>query len=326
MSDVFISYSSKDSVFAELCQIKLKKFGIKVWIGLSPGDNWMKEIDKAIKKSDALILLLSENSNESAYVTYEWSFALGIGKKIIPLLIDPSPTTTHPKLETMHHIDFTHHQDWKKLSKEIKMTANQQKQQLQVYKTIEINKFDINIYELKHQFDKKLRLSWETFGKGIEILDESINILGLHADIVCGINEAGIMIASYLCYRREKGNKNFGYFFMGSNIDNKRVVDKFYLPRWDREDKSPLILLVDSEIKSGITGKTVIEKIKEIYKKYTPIIKYICLCGVVDETETIKSVSDFGWELKDEYEKEYKPYVLAYYLSKLGFELPGDIR
>jgi hypothetical protein len=314
-------------MFAKLCQAKLNEFEIEAWLdekGLSSGDNWKDIIDENIKSSDVLILILSENSNKSTYVNYEWAFALGIGKQIIPLLI--SPTTKHPKLETIEHIDFTHNEDWEKLARDIKKLANQQKQQIQWDKTIEIDK-SIKIYKLRQQIDGKLKLSWETFGKGIEILNKYSDYLGFRPDIICGINEAGIMIASYLCFKRGKGNKKFGYFFLGGSSNTMRNIDKFHLPKWNKNCQ-PDVLLVDSEIKSGITGKTVIEKIKEEYN--SPKIKYICLAGVVnvDKINEIKSLLDFGWKLNKKIEKnnQYKADLLAYYISTPGFEPPGDIR
>ena len=208
--------------------------------------------------------------------------------------------------------------------------ATQHNPQIKGWKTIKSKdpSTEIIIKELQPESCKKLVLSWETFGQGIEILDESLNTIGgVHPDIIFGINETGIMIASYLRHKRPR-IKDFGYFFMGSkNDDNKkRDEDKSYLPYWGRKDKPPVILLVDSEIKSGITGKTVIDRIKQEYN--TKNIKYICLGGVVkDKTKIIKSVSDFGWDLEATKEDEqYKPYALAYYISRPGFEPPGGVR
>ena len=214
------------------------------------------------------------------------------------------------------------------------LMAINQNQQIKGCKTIKKkdSNSDISIYELKHQFDDKLPLSWKTFGEGIELLYKysSLFYRSLYPDIICGINEAGIMIASYFHGKRASANKDFGYFFMGSSSGEKRNVDNYYLPEWNEQQRLPIIFLIDSEIKSGITGKTAIEMIKEKYKDKDkdeyPVIKYICLCGVVENNiEEIRSVSDFGWKLKKD-EKEYAPHLLAYYILKPGFEPPGIIR
>jgi len=126
MAHVFISYSSKDSDFGELCQLKLKDHGIEVWIDqgrLQAGDDWRLSIDEGIQSSDSLIVVISPNSAESSYVTYEWALALGLGVKIIPLLI--SPTTMHPRLEAFHYIDFTNARSrpWDTLIEKINKSA-----------------------------------------------------------------------------------------------------------------------------------------------------------------------------------------------------------
>jgi len=224
------------------------------------------------------------------------------------------------------HLDFTTHHDWRQWPKKNKMITLQQNQQIKQCKLIltKDNYSKITIHELKDPIDnKKLNLSWETFGKGVMHLQDSLrNKTSIHPDIIFGINEAGIMIASYLCH--EDKVKNFGYFFMGSKIRGIRPVVKSYLPEWDGHE-SPLILLVDSEIKSGITGKTAIKLIKDNDNYNSPEVIYICLGGVVRNKEDITSVKNFGWELEKD-DEEYMPDLLAYYISEPGFEPPGTIR
>lgn len=108
MSNVFLSYSTKDHYFAELVGIKLADVGIKLWRDqgqLRAGTDWRREIDRGISESLAVLVALSSSSTESSYVTYEWAFAMGMKKPIIPLKINECPV--HPKLEPIQYIDFS---------------------------------------------------------------------------------------------------------------------------------------------------------------------------------------------------------------------------
>lgn len=116
--DVFISHDSADGDFAELLKLKIEKEGLSAWIDvdrLNAGEDWRQEIDTAIKNSRTLIVVMSQETRKSEYVTYEWAFAYGAGIKIIPLLI--KQTQLHPKLESLQYLDFTNRRarPWNKL-------------------------------------------------------------------------------------------------------------------------------------------------------------------------------------------------------------------
>lgn len=69
MPHVFLSYSTKDHVFAELAQIKLTAAGIEVWRDkgqLRPGSDWRQGIEEGIAKCDAVVVALSPQSSESS--------------------------------------------------------------------------------------------------------------------------------------------------------------------------------------------------------------------------------------------------------------------
>jgi HEAT repeat protein len=48
---------------------------------------------------------MTPDARASEYVTYEWSFALGAGVRVIPILL--KHTELHPKLNSLHYRDFT---------------------------------------------------------------------------------------------------------------------------------------------------------------------------------------------------------------------------
>src|SRR5215207_6020333 len=90
MSHIFISCSYNDKERAKEIYERLNsKFGSWLFTEKLPGGiKWSIEIDKALSKASALIVLISTSSATSQWVTYEWSFALGRNTPVIPLQID----------------------------------------------------------------------------------------------------------------------------------------------------------------------------------------------------------------------------------------------
>ncbi|MCC6804680.1 MAG: toll/interleukin-1 receptor domain-containing protein [Anaerolineae bacterium] len=109
---VFISYSHKNSEFAGILKERLVAAGIDPRIDtdfLKGGAVWHQEIDDQIRTASVVLLILSPDSFESKYVTYEWAFALGNGVPVIPLMIEK--TELHPRLRMIQYIDFANR--WK---------------------------------------------------------------------------------------------------------------------------------------------------------------------------------------------------------------------
>lgn len=83
MNHIFISHCRKDRKFARGCQTRLSENGFTGWRSdsIPGGDDWRKEIDKAIKEALALIVVITPDSKASEYVTYEWAFAWELTSK-----------------------------------------------------------------------------------------------------------------------------------------------------------------------------------------------------------------------------------------------------
>lgn len=146
MSHVFISYSHEDADFVSRLDEIFQDEHINTWVDkkrLKAGENWREAIDREIKNSFALIVVLSPHAVVSPYVTYEWSFALGIGLEIIPVIcrqikfddnsqknreienqltseledinhryhIKISKPSIHPRLDVFQYIDLSHEDD-----------------------------------------------------------------------------------------------------------------------------------------------------------------------------------------------------------------------
>lgn len=108
MNKVFLSYSSHDHHFAELLATKFEQRKVNIWRdqgSLRAGNEWRRGIEDGINESSAVIVALSINSCESSYVTYEWAYAIGKDKVIIPLKL--GDCKIHPKLEPIQYLDFS---------------------------------------------------------------------------------------------------------------------------------------------------------------------------------------------------------------------------
>lgn len=91
MARIFVSYSTKDSGFAEKLRSFLIRDKIDVWMApysITPGKEFAEEIVHGIQDSDLFLLLLSKASNDSPHVLREVSMAVSQNKKIISLRIE----------------------------------------------------------------------------------------------------------------------------------------------------------------------------------------------------------------------------------------------
>jgi tetratricopeptide (TPR) repeat protein len=118
---IFVSYAHADPDFAFFLQDLSDHLpdDFHIWTDeqITPGRDWKQAIDTAILESFAVLVILTPRSSESKYVTYEWSFALGVGRQVITLLLD-EPDDIHPRLKNLHWLDFSrrYHEPWVKLT------------------------------------------------------------------------------------------------------------------------------------------------------------------------------------------------------------------
>src|SRR5688572_10849554 len=105
---IFISHSWKNKSAAQLIAESLQD-SAEVWQDiqhLKPGDVIQPEIDKAMEQMDAILLLWSNNAAESQGVDAEIRTAVKLKKKILPVLLDETPTSRHPLLAGLYGINF----------------------------------------------------------------------------------------------------------------------------------------------------------------------------------------------------------------------------
>src|SRR5512138_576054 len=105
---IFISYSRKDIDFVRKLARDLEKAEYDVWWDLTDlrgGDDWPRAIPAAIEASQTFIIVLSPNSAVSDWVEKEYTHALSLHKKVIPLMLARSSVPF--ALNTINFIDFT---------------------------------------------------------------------------------------------------------------------------------------------------------------------------------------------------------------------------
>lgn len=109
-SEVFISYSRKDSDFARKLNTELQVAGKTTWFdqeSIASSVDFQAEIYKGIENSHNFVFIISPNSINSAYCADEVNYAAERNKRFITLLYDPIDPDTMPKaLAAVQWIDF----------------------------------------------------------------------------------------------------------------------------------------------------------------------------------------------------------------------------
>jgi hypothetical protein len=116
---IFLSYAHIDLGMAIKIYSDLKQYGLDIWFdkeSLLPGQDWEKEIKKAISESDFFIILLSEkclskrgfvhSELRSSFEIVEKFFPSDSGIVILPVRLDNcKPSDAYERLGKLHWID-----------------------------------------------------------------------------------------------------------------------------------------------------------------------------------------------------------------------------
>lgn len=105
MSHIFISYSSKDNVFANRLADDLARF-TKVWIdreGIKAGVEWEDALEQAIRECGIFLIVVSPDSNRSEWVARETIRAEHLEKQRIPILLEGELPL---RLLNVQYVDF----------------------------------------------------------------------------------------------------------------------------------------------------------------------------------------------------------------------------
>ena len=90
LPSIFISYSREDSAFVDRLEADLRARGFLAWVDrrrLEGGQDWQREIDRAIEQHKVMVLVLSPNSTNSPAVTHEYQYATAHEKQVLPVLL-----------------------------------------------------------------------------------------------------------------------------------------------------------------------------------------------------------------------------------------------
>src|SRR5258708_38797314 len=101
MASIFISYSRKDTEFAQNLVAVLEQAQHKVWIDNKPDAirvtaPWWDEIKKGILQADVFLLVLSQNSAFSAMCHLEIAEARRHNKKVVTAIIGQFSSIDYP--------------------------------------------------------------------------------------------------------------------------------------------------------------------------------------------------------------------------------------
>jgi hypothetical protein len=89
---------------------ELRGVGVDIWIDqdIQQGSDWGDSIENALKACDMMLLITTEASMDSAYVSHEWSYFMGLGKPVYPFVPDTKlPENIHPRLNRLQLVQGT---------------------------------------------------------------------------------------------------------------------------------------------------------------------------------------------------------------------------
>lgn len=89
MTEVFISYSHEDRDWAREFADALKHLGLDPWFDqyrIRAGESLTEALEKGLRESDVIVLLISPESAKKPWVFLEVGAALGMGKKVLDIV------------------------------------------------------------------------------------------------------------------------------------------------------------------------------------------------------------------------------------------------
>jgi len=216
--NVFISYSSKDKTFVEKLYDRLTKDNVTCFMDkekIKDGDNWVTELEKAIKKSSAILYVISTDFIESKWVEKERTSAIALNKKQFAVEFkkvndEDLPAFLAPIQKTDLSSESKFEQNYPHLCKILKKEQTQKK--LQSKSTKEIDKDTYKKPDKDSVKSNKIDAEYR--------IDEKTKQQKKQSD------EKKIIIASLMCNRGEQ-EEEFIEFFK-ENIKKYPKEPQFY--------------------------------------------------------------------------------------------------
>ncbi len=111
MTDGFICYEASEKDIRDKVVCSLSRYAITTWThdcDIQKGTDYERNIEEWIENADNLIYFISPHSVVSEYCQIELTHALKYHKRIIPLLVAPTPEPDIPEvIRGLQYIDFT---------------------------------------------------------------------------------------------------------------------------------------------------------------------------------------------------------------------------
>lgn len=121
---VFLSYSRKDDQYVSELQQKLRYEDIFVWrdkTNIGGSVEWAKALKIALKKLDALVVVVTPDSAQSEWVKKECREFLEMDKPVFPYIADPASKENLPDfLKGIQYIDGTESDGFNNLTRELR--------------------------------------------------------------------------------------------------------------------------------------------------------------------------------------------------------------
>jgi len=107
--DVFVAYADKDRAQAQHLVDVLEKERFRVFLAsesLFGGQEWTDEIRRALISAQVCIVLATEASIQSVWVTSEWTIQWLLGRPVMPVLLGIDAGRLPTRLQQYHALDF----------------------------------------------------------------------------------------------------------------------------------------------------------------------------------------------------------------------------
>lgn len=105
---VFISFAIKDKGIADSIANQVKHAGAEV-VGaesIAEGTDIKLRLADEMRQSDEIILIVTKNSAQSAWLNYEVGAAVALGKRVTPILVHVKRAELPPVLRSIEGIKF----------------------------------------------------------------------------------------------------------------------------------------------------------------------------------------------------------------------------
>ena len=125
-SRYFVSYAREDADFALKLAKELRASGANLWVDkldIIGGQKWDRAVEKALKASEGMLVVLTPTAVNSDNVMDEVSFALGQKKVVVPVLLEECEIPF--RLHRVQHVNFTgdYEQGFKALLRALQIEA-----------------------------------------------------------------------------------------------------------------------------------------------------------------------------------------------------------